>query len=190
MQLELGGKNPAVVVDCDDLDDAAREIVAAAFLCSGQRCTAISRVIVSEAQADALGRADPRAMSAASRSATAWSRHDDGAAGEPRPARTVDGYVRQGVDAGCALLTGGGAADGRSRSGTAIYYAPTVFDRVPPDSPLALEEIFGPVLPILRVRDLDEAIASPTARATGWRRRCSRRGWAPSTSSRRASRPA
>ena len=48
------GKNPAVVVDCDDLDNAAREIVAAAFLCSGQRCTALSRVIVSDAQAEAL----------------------------------------------------------------------------------------------------------------------------------------
>jgi aldehyde dehydrogenase (NAD+) len=39
------------------------------------------------------------------------------------------------------------------------YYAPTVFDQVPPDAPLATEEIFGPVLPVLRVRDLDEAIA-------------------------------
>ena len=54
VQLELGGKNPAVVVDCDDLDNAAREIVGAAFLCSGQRCTALSRVIVSDAQAEAL----------------------------------------------------------------------------------------------------------------------------------------
>ena len=54
VQLELGGKNPAVVVDYDDLDGAAREIVSAAFLCSGQRCTALSRVIVGEAQADAL----------------------------------------------------------------------------------------------------------------------------------------
>src|SRR5665647_866711 len=54
VQLELGGKNPAIVVDCDDLESAAREIVSAAFLCSGQRCTALSRVIVGEAQADSL----------------------------------------------------------------------------------------------------------------------------------------
>jgi len=46
VQLELGGKNPAIVLECDDLDEAAREIVAAAFLCSGQRCTALSRVLV------------------------------------------------------------------------------------------------------------------------------------------------
>ena len=54
VQLELGGKNPAVVIECEDLDGAAREIVAAAFLCSGQRCTAISRVVASERQANAL----------------------------------------------------------------------------------------------------------------------------------------
>ena len=54
VQLELGGKNPAIVLDCDDLDEAAREIVAAAFLCSGQRCTALSRVLVEESLGDAL----------------------------------------------------------------------------------------------------------------------------------------
>ena len=71
--------------------------------------------------------------------------------------RTVDGYVRQGVDSGCQLLTGGGAlTEAPERDG--FYYAPTVFDRVRPDSPLAVEEIFGPVLPILHVQDLNEAI--------------------------------
>ena len=54
LQLELGGKNPAIVIDSNDLDGAAREIVSAAFLCSGQRCTALSRVIAGEAQADVL----------------------------------------------------------------------------------------------------------------------------------------
>ena len=54
VQLELGGKNPAIVLECDDLDEAAREIVAAAFLCSGQRCTALSRVLVEESLADDL----------------------------------------------------------------------------------------------------------------------------------------
>jgi aldehyde dehydrogenase (NAD+) len=67
---------------------------------------------------------------------------------------TVERYVRIGIDSGCVLLTGG-----RRIEGPGHCYAPTVFDRVPPDSPLALEEIFGPVLPVLRVRDLDEAIA-------------------------------
>ena len=72
--------------------------------------------------------------------------------------RSVDRYVRQGVESGAALLTGGRALTETPES-DGYYYAPTVFDRVAPDSPLAVEEIFGPVLPILRVQDLDQAIA-------------------------------
>jgi alpha-ketoglutaric semialdehyde dehydrogenase len=157
VQLELGGKNPAVVMDYEDLDNAAREIVAAAFLCSGQRCTAISRVVVGEAQADAL----------AERILCHVGRIKVGNGLEPGTTmgplvshgqlRSVERYVRQGVDAGCALLTGGGPLT-RNPEQEGYYFAPTVFDRVPGNSPLALEEMFGPVLPIIRVRDLDEAI--------------------------------
>jgi acyl-CoA reductase-like NAD-dependent aldehyde dehydrogenase len=158
VQLELGGKNPAVVIECEDLDAAAREIVAAAFLCSGQRCTAISRVLVVDRQAHALVE---RILAHVSR-----IKVGDGL----DPATTmgplvsegqllsVDRYVREGIESGCALLAGGKAiVEHPERQG--YYYAPTVFDQVPPDSPLATEEIFGPVLPVVRVRDLDEAIA-------------------------------
>ena len=159
VQLELGGKNPAVVIDCDDLDGAAREIVGAAFLCSGQRCTAISRVIVSDAQADPLVE---RILHHVGR-----IRVGDGL--EPSTTMgplvshaqltSVDGYVREGIAHGYPLLTGGRPlSDDGARNG--FYYAPTVFDRVAPDSPLALEEIFGPVLPIIRVRDFEAAIAT------------------------------
>src|SRR5687768_12047846 len=158
VQLELGGKNPAVVVDCDDLDAAAREIVAAAFLCSGQRCTAISRVIVLDTQADDLVQ---RILTEVGR-IKVGNGLEAGTTMGPLVSRaqleTVDGYVRQGRDSGCQLLTGGTAlADNVEEDG--YFYAPTVFDRVPPDSPLAREEIFGPVLPILRVAGMDEAIA-------------------------------
>jgi alpha-ketoglutaric semialdehyde dehydrogenase len=158
VQLELGGKNPAVVIDCDDLDAAAKEIVGAAFLCSGQRCTAISRVIVSEAQADALSE---RILSHVER-ITVGDGLEPGTTMGPLVSRgqlqTVARYVQAGLEGGCRLRAGGRAlADEIAHHG--YYYAPTVFDRVPPDSPLALEEIFGPVLPILTVRDLDEAIA-------------------------------
>ena len=157
VQLELGGKNPAVVIDHSDLDDAAREIVAAAFQCSGQRCTAISRVIVTEAQADALVE---RIMCHVAKIKVGDGLEPGTTMGplvSQNQLRSVDGYVRQGVDSGCQLLTGGGAlTEAPEREG--FYYAPTVFDRVRPDSPLAVEEIFGPVLPILRVQDLNEAI--------------------------------
>ena len=157
VQLELGGKNPAVVIDHSDLDDAAREIVAAAFQCSGQRCTAISRVIVTEAQADALVE---RILCHVAKIKVGDGLEPGTTMGplvSQNQLRTVDGYVRQGVDSGCQLLTGGGAlTEAPERDG--FYYAPTVFDRVRPDSPLAVEEIFGPVLPILHVQDLNEAI--------------------------------
>jgi aldehyde dehydrogenase (NAD+) len=158
VQLELGGKNPAVVVGCEDLDTAAREIVAAAFLCSGQRCTAISRVVVLDAQADALVQ---RILTEVGRIKVGNGLEPETTMG-PLVSRTqldtVDGYVRQGRSSGCQLLTGGGAlVDNVEENG--YFYAPTVFDRVPRDSPLAREEIFGPVLPILRVADPDEAIA-------------------------------
>ena len=159
MQLELGGKNPAVVVDCDDLDGAAREIVAAAFLCSGQRCTALSRVIVLDDAGRRAGRADCSLMS---KRIKVGNGLEPGTTMGPLVSeaqlRTVAGTCGRGVESGCELLTGGTAlTDNPEQDG--YYYAPTVFDRVPADSPLALEEIFGPVLPILRVRDFEEAIA-------------------------------
>jgi alpha-ketoglutaric semialdehyde dehydrogenase len=158
VQLELGGKNPAVVFDCEDLETAAREIVAAAFLCSGQRCTALSRVIVADTQADALV---DRILCHVSQIKVGDGLDPETTMGPLVSAgqlSTVDGYVRQAVASGIELRAGGRMlADNPSEDG--YYFAPTVFDRVPADSPLALEEIFGPVLPVLRVRDLEEAIA-------------------------------
>ena len=70
----------------------------------------------------------------------------------------VEGYVRQGVESGCTLRAGGRAVV-ENPDTHGYYYTPTVFDHVSAESPLALEEIFGPVLPIIRVREPDEAIA-------------------------------
>jgi aldehyde dehydrogenase (NAD+) len=158
VQLELGGKNPAAVIECDDLDGAAGEIVAAAFLCSGQRCTAISRVIVTDAQADALVDCILAHVARIKVGDGLDPSTTMGPLVSGDQLRSVDNYVRQGIASGCALLTGGEAlTEQPERHG--FYYAPTVFDRVPSDSPLATEEIFGPVLPVLRVADMDEAVA-------------------------------
>jgi alpha-ketoglutaric semialdehyde dehydrogenase len=157
VQLELGGKNPAAVIECTDLDGAAREIVGAAFLCSGQRCTAISRVIVTDAQADLLV---DRILAHVARIKVGDGLDPLTTMGplvSEEQLRSVDQYVRIGIESGCALLTGGKPlVEDPARQG--FFYAPTVFDGVPPDSRLALEEIFGPVLPIVRVRDLNDAI--------------------------------
>lgn len=158
VQLELGGKNPALVVDYDDLDGAAREIVSAALLCSGQRCTALSRVIVTEAQADALIERLLHHVGQVQVGDGLVTGNTMGPLVSRAQFDIVDRYVKQGLASGCALLAGGRPlVDDPDREG--YFYAPTLFDRVAPDSPLAREEIFGPVLPVIRVADADQAIA-------------------------------
>ncbi len=158
VQLELGGKNPAIVIDYADLDEAAREIVSAAFLCSGQRCTALSRVIVTEEQADALV---AKILSYVEKIQVGDGMLETTTMG-PLVNRsqfdTVERYVAKGVESGCKLLYGGKAL-GRQPDQDGYYFSPTLFDRVPASSALAKEEIFGPVLPVIRVRDVDEAIS-------------------------------
>jgi len=150
VQLELGGKNPAVVVDCDDLDGAAAEIVAAAFLCSGQRCTALSRVIVVDEQADALVAclADHmRRIKVGDGLATGTTM---GPLSSLAQFRTVENYVRLGNESDGKLIFGGNAlANDPEREG--FFFEPTLFDQIEPASPLARDEIFGPVLPVIRV---------------------------------------
>jgi NAD-dependent aldehyde dehydrogenases len=79
---------------------------------------------------------------------------------------TVHHYVRQGIESGLTLVVGGQPLTDRPDV-DGYYFAPTVFDQVGPDSPLADEEIFGPVLPILRVRNAEEAISVANATRYG-----------------------
>jgi acyl-CoA reductase-like NAD-dependent aldehyde dehydrogenase len=157
VQLELGGKNPAVVVDFDDLELAAREIVGAALQCSGQRCTALSRVIVAEDQADALVEKILAQVNRIQVGDGLDEKTTMGPLSGKSQLETVERFVRIGLETGARLLAGGRRlVDDPDRNG--YFYAPTVFDHVTPDSPLALEEIFGPVLPVIRVGGFDEAV--------------------------------
>ncbi len=157
VQLELGGKNPAVVWHYADLDGAADEIVSAAFLCSGQRCTALSRVLVSNEEADALVErlaeriAKIRVGDGLQESSTM------GPLVSGSQLQTVQDYVRRGLEAGDKLIAGGQVLV-KSPEEEGYFHAPTLFDHVDPESPLATDEIFGPVLPVLRVSSFDEAI--------------------------------
>ena len=157
VQLELGGKNPAIIIDYDDLEGAAREVVSAAFLCSGQRCTALSRVVVLESQADVFVAKLIGAIKQIRTGDGMLKGTTMGPLVSDRQMKTVDGYVRQGIESGAALLTGGKPLVANpERDG--YYYAPTLFDHVAPNSQLATEEIFGPVLPVIRVRTAEEAL--------------------------------
>src|SRR5215470_7010894 len=148
VQLELGGKNPAIVVECDDLDAAAQEIVAAAFLCSGQRCTALSRVIVEESQADQLRERLVAHMAKICVGNGLDPQTTMGPLISRQQLETVAGYVRKGQEDRSTLVVGGRQLIENPES-EGYFYEPTLFDHVSPSSGLAQEEIFGPVLPII-----------------------------------------
>lgn len=151
--LEMGGKNAVIVMDDADLDLAVDGILWGAFGTSGQRCTATSRVIVHEKIKDALEEKLIRR--------TAELKIGDGldetvAVGPVINAEALDRihqYVEIGKKEGARLLTGG-----RILPGKGYYYAPTVFTDVSPEMVIAQEEIFGPVVSIIPVASLEEAI--------------------------------
>lgn len=156
-QLELGGKNAAIVLDYDNLPYAAEQIVTAAFACSGQRCTAISRVIVLKESADRLIELIMERMKAI-RVGPAWQ---DGAVMGPlidrRQFESVARYIELGKREGAVLAYGGErlAVEGE-REG--YYVSPALFTGVKKEMTIAREEIFGPVLSVIEVASLEEAI--------------------------------
>jgi aldehyde dehydrogenase (NAD+) len=156
-QLELGGKNPAIVLPDADLELAVAEIVKGAFACSGQWCTSTSRVIVLEATAAEL---TERIVAAASGLAVRDGTNEDCGMGPVCGAKQkadILEYIAKGQAEGARLLTGGTLLQGEDYD-HGCFIAPTVFDCVTPSMTIAREEIFGPVLAIMTVRNFDEAV--------------------------------
>jgi acyl-CoA reductase-like NAD-dependent aldehyde dehydrogenase len=153
VQLEMGGKNAAVVAQCSHVEQAAREIVVAAFSASGQRCTSISRIIVPESERPALEEALVRHVE----DLKVGHGLDEGTEMGPLVSadqlRKVEHYVGLARDGQGKILTGG-----RRTSNGGHYYAPTIISDVRPGTPLALDEIFGPVLVVIPVEDYEQAV--------------------------------
>lgn len=155
-QLELGGKNPAVVLDYNHVEDVAKQIVGAAFACSGQRCTSISRVIVVKEKKDELTEALLNEMKKL-KVGPAW---EEGATVGPLINQghldAVQEYVEIGKQEGANLLFGGEVlSSGHYAEGS--YMIPALFDNVKAEMRMAKEEIFGPVLCVIEVEDQEEA---------------------------------
>ena len=149
--LELGGNDPLIVLGDADLEEASRLAVEGAFRNSGQRCTAVKRIIAVGSVADELAERIA-AGAAAIRSGDPLDEDTDmGTVIDERAAIEIQARVHEAVDAGASLLHGG------DRDGALL--TPAVLDHVPPDARLVAQETFGPVAPIIRVRDLDQAIA-------------------------------
>jgi aldehyde dehydrogenase (NAD+) len=149
--LELGGNDPLLVLADADLDEAARLAVTGATRNSGQRCTAVKRILAVEAIADELVEVIS-ARAARLRVGDPFAADTDlGTLIDEAAAVTVERRARLAVDDGAVLLRGG------ERSGAQLV--PPALDRVSPESELVREETFGPAIPVIRVAGLDEAIA-------------------------------
>ncbi|MBM3569309.1 MAG: phosphonoacetaldehyde dehydrogenase [Alphaproteobacteria bacterium] len=157
--LELGGNDPLIVMEDADLDKATDLAVAGSYRNSGQRCTAVKRMIVHKAVADGfvekltaktrkIGYGDPMAPTT-----------EMGTVIDEAAAKLFERRVAEAVERGAKLLCG------HERKGA--LYAPTVIDRVDPSWEVVREETFGPVSPVIRVEDIDHAIRVSNGTAYG-----------------------
>jgi acyl-CoA reductase-like NAD-dependent aldehyde dehydrogenase len=156
--LELGGSDPMIICDDADLAAAASAASMGRFYNCGQACLAIKRVYVFEEVADEVVEA---IAAKAARLRVGIGSEPDTQMGPLHTEGQREELERQIADSlarGGELLTGGGRPDDPSLS-NGWFHAPTVILDPPRDSPLAQEEVFGPALPIWRVKDMDEALS-------------------------------
>src|ERR687885_89539 len=155
--LELGGSDPAIVCEDADLDNAAKAVAIGRFFNAGQACLAIKRVYVEESVADdfvekLVARAGRLKLgSGEDPQAQMGPMHTEGGR------RTIEEQLKDAVDRGAKVLTGGKRPEGEEFE-KGYYFEPTILVDVPEDARVWKEETFGPLLPIMKVKDLDEAI--------------------------------
>ncbi len=155
-QLELGGKNPAVVLEDADLDRAADAVATAAYACAGQWCTSTSRAIVVEEVAEVFtGKVLERVR--AIRVGDGRGDVDMGPVCGSDQLETIMGYIEIGQGEGAELVEGGQRLTDNGLD-QGCFVAPTVFAGVKPEMRIAQEEIFGPVLSVMAARDFGEAL--------------------------------
>jgi putative phosphonoacetaldehyde dehydrogenase len=157
--LELGGNDPIIVMEDADLDEASTLAVQGSYKNSGQRCTAIKRMLVHQAVAQRFTDLVVDKTRAWKHGDPSNSANDMGTVIDETAARLFESRVNEAVAQGARLLAG------NQRDGA--LYAPTVIDQVTPDMNVVREETFGPVSPIIRFGNIDEAIALANGTAFG-----------------------
>ncbi|MBI4289953.1 MAG: aldehyde dehydrogenase family protein [Betaproteobacteria bacterium] len=154
--LELGGKSAAVILDDADFAAAVKGTVNACFLNSGQTCSAHTRMLVPESKYEEIAKIAIEVVKGFTVGDPFGGAAKLGPLISDVQRDRVRGYIRKGVEEGAELLAGGpDAPEGLTKG---YYVRPTVFGRVNPNSTIAQEEIFGPVLSIITYRDEDEAV--------------------------------
>jgi len=155
VQTEMGGKNPTIVSESADVDDAAEIVAAGAFGVTGQACTAGSRAIVHEAVYDDF--VDAIAEQAATIDVGPGDEHGMGPQVSEGELRSTLEYIDVATEQGATLAAGGDRLAG-GRFGEGYFVAPTVLSDVEPDHRIAREEVFGPVLAVIEAEGFEEAI--------------------------------
>jgi putative phosphonoacetaldehyde dehydrogenase len=157
--LELGGNDPLIVMEDADLDEASTLAAQGSYKNSGQRCTAVKRILVHESVAK-------RFVDLLVAKTEAWTYGDPmnskiemGTVIDEAAAKLFESRVNEAIAGGAKLLSG------NRRDGA--LYSPTVIDRVDPAMTVVKQETFGPVSPVIRFRDADEAIAIANGTAYG-----------------------
>lgn len=164
VQLEMGGKNPQIVLDDADLATAVELSVQSAYYSTGQRCTASSRLIVTEGIYPRFVEAMVERMRRIKVGNALQDGIDIGPVVSEAQLRQDLDYVEIGRNEGARLLFGG---ERLSLATEGYYMAPALFDETTPDMRINREEIFGPVASILKVKDYDEALAQANATEFG-----------------------
>ncbi len=159
-QCEMGGKNPIVILEDADLELAATATAQGAFGSTGQRCTATSRAIIVDDGTDFADRFVARVKEHAEALVLGEGILPSSTMGPvvaESQMRTVLEYLKIAQDDGAILVTGGARAEEGAHS-KGFFIQATIFDHVKPNMRIAQEEIFGPVLSVIRVKDADEAL--------------------------------
>ena len=155
-QLEMGGKNPLVVLDDADLDVAVECAVNGAFFSTGQRCTASSRIVVTEGIHDRFVAAVTERLKALVVDDALKAGTHIGPVVDENQLAQDEKYVGIGREEGASLVFGG---ERLNRETPGFYLQPALFTEATNDMRISREEIFGPVASVIRVKDYDEALA-------------------------------
>jgi len=156
-QLEMGGKNPVIVLNDADLDLAVEATISGGYRSTGQKCTATSRVFVQEGVYEAFKEkllAKTKQIKIGNgMNADTWM---GPCASEQQLVSTMY-YINKGIEEGATLLCGGKRLEGEEWK-DGFFIEPTIFEHVTPNMTIAREEIFGPVLALIPFKTLEEAL--------------------------------
>jgi aldehyde dehydrogenase (NAD+) len=157
--LELGGNDPIIILEDADLDEAATLAASGSYKNSGQRCTAVKRILVQESVADRFVELLVEKTRAVKYGDPFDPAVDMGTVIDESAARRFEALVNEAIAAGARLLIG------NVRRGA--LYSPTVLDRVRPEMTVVREETFGPVSPVIRFKTVEDAIRIANGTAYG-----------------------